>query len=101
LSYRVRFTEEAKEDLDQLYGFLLERDLNTAEDAVRAIEVGLEMLERFPFACRKAADGRHGPLIREFIVSFGNSGYVVLFEITARDIVTILALRHPRESDYY
>jgi len=36
VSYRVRFTAEARRDLDQLYDFLLERDLNAAEEAFRA-----------------------------------------------------------------
>ena len=101
MSYRVRFTEEAKQDLDQLYDFLLRRDLEAADEAVKAIEQALTMLERFPFSCRKAADGRHGSFLRELVVPFGSTGYVVLFEISGRDTVTILAVRHQRESDYY
>jgi plasmid stabilization system protein ParE len=101
VSYRVRFTAEAKEDLDQLYHFLLERDLAAAGEALKAIEQALTMLEEFPFSCRKAAGGRHGPLLRELVVPFGDAGYVVLFEISGRDTVTILAVRHQRESDYY
>jgi plasmid stabilization system protein ParE len=101
VSYRVRFTEEAKQDLDQLYKFLLEKDLRAAEEAAKAIEEGLVLLQRFPFACRKAADGRYGPLLRELLVPFGNAGYVALFEISDRKTVTVLAVRHQRESDYY
>jgi plasmid stabilization system protein ParE len=100
VSYRVRFTAEAKRDLDQLYDFLLETDLNAAEDAVVAIEEALTMLHKFPFACRKASEGRYGPLLRELVVPFGSAGYVVLFEISGRDTVTVLAVRHQRESDY-
>jgi len=101
LSYRVRFTADARRDLDQLYDFLLERDLNAAEEAVKAIEEALAILEKFPFACRKAADGRYGPLLRELVIPFGSAGCVVLFEINGRHLVTILAVRHQRESDYY
>jgi plasmid stabilization system protein ParE len=101
VSYRVRFTAEAKQDLDQLYDFLLARDLNASEEAVTAIEEAMTILEKFPFACRKASDGRHGPLLRELLVPFGSAGYVVLFEIDGRHRVTILAVRHQRESDYY
>ncbi|NTU94105.1 MAG: type II toxin-antitoxin system RelE/ParE family toxin, partial [Chlorobiaceae bacterium] len=32
---------------------------------------------------------------------FGNSGYVALFEIQEERMVTILAVRHQREDDYY
>ena len=96
---RVRVAPGAKRDLDTLYEFLLERDLGAAAEAVDAIELALTLLERFPFSCRKAASGRHGPLLRELVVPFGSSGYVVLFEITRRDLVTVLAVRHQRESD--
>jgi plasmid stabilization system protein ParE len=101
VSYRVRFTAEAREDLDRLYGFLLERDLTAAGEALEAVEQALAMLEKFPFSCRKAADGSHGPFLRELVVPFGGAGDVVLFEISGRDTVTILAVRHQRESDYY
>ena len=101
MSYRVRFTPEAKHDLDQLYDFLLQRDLDAAADALTAIEQSLVMLETLPFSCRKAAGGAHGPLLRELIVPFGSAGYVVLFEISGKRAVTILAVRHQRENDYY
>jgi len=34
VSYRVRFTEEAKKGLERLYSFLLEKDLELAAEAV-------------------------------------------------------------------
>jgi hypothetical protein len=44
----------------------------------------------------------------ELVIPFGASGYVALFEIegaqddvTSENYVTILALRHQREDDYY
>ena len=101
MSYRVRFTEEAKKDLERLYSFLLEKDLELAAEAVDAIEQALTVLKKFPFSCRKAASGRHGPFLRELVVSFGSAGYVVLFEISGRDAVTVLAVRHQHESDFY
>ena len=70
-------------------------------EALQAIEQALTMLEKFPFSCRKAADGGHGPFLRELVVPFGSAGYVVLFEVSGRHTVTVLAVRHQRESDYY
>jgi len=35
------------------------------------------------------------------LVSFGTSGYVVLYEIEGDHVVTILAVRHQREDDYH
>jgi len=98
--FRVRFTEEAEADLLRLYDFLLEHDLATAERALDAIKEALRLLEQFPFSCRKAGDGRHGPRIREMVIPFGASGYVALFEIEDARTVTVLAVRHQRESDY-
>jgi plasmid stabilization system protein ParE len=99
--FQVRFTEKAKSDLNRLYDFLLEFDIVTAERSLQAIEDGLRFLRRSPFSCRKAADGAHGPLLRELIIPFGASGYLALFEIEDAHTVTILALRHQREDDFH
>ena len=99
--YRVRFTPGAEADLLRLYDFLLEHDLAIAQRALDVIKDALQLLEQFPFSCRKAADGHHGPRLREIIIPFGTAGYVALFEIEDAGTVTILAVRHQRESDYY
>lgn len=97
----VRFTEEAEADLLRLFDNLLERDIAAAERARLAIAKAVELLEIFPFSCRKANGGASDPFLRELIIPFGNSGYVALFEIEAGGYVTILALRHQREDDYH
>lgn len=98
MSWRVRYTRVAREDLLQLYGFLLERDIAAAEEALVAIDKAVELLQSFPFTCRKASPDN--PLLRELLVSFGSSGCVVLYDIEDRHTVTILAVRHQREDDY-
>jgi plasmid stabilization system protein ParE len=99
VSYRVRFTAAAREDLQRLFAFLLERDPVAARRARDAIEKAFGLLRDFPFTCRKAeADN---PLLRELVIPFGAAGYVALFEIEDEQTVTILALRHQREDDYY
>lgn len=99
--FHVRFTEQAQSDLRRLYEFLLAFDIHTAERALLAIENGLDFLRKSPFSCRKAADGAHGPLLRELIISFGASGYLALFEIEDAHTVTILAVRHQKEDDFH
>jgi plasmid stabilization system protein ParE len=99
LSYPVRYTRAAREDLVRLYRYLLERDVEAAARALEAIERGVAMLRLFPFTCRKIDDGN--PFLRELIVSFGTSGYVLLFEIESAEQVTILAVRHQLEDDYH
>jgi len=100
VTYKVRLTLEAEEDLDRLYGFLLEHDVDAAERAVDAIEHAFQLLAYSPFSCRKAllADN---PRIREIVIPFGRSGYVALFEIENGRIITVCAIRHQREHDYH
>ena len=99
MSYRVRYTREAKEDLERLYRFLLDQDLPAARRAKDTISKAMDFLKDFPFACKKATS--ENPFLREMLISFGHSGYVVLFEIEDKTTVTILAVRHQREEDYH
>lgn len=104
MSFTVRFTRQALEDLERLYDFVLERelsrggDLEVAERAIEAIENGIATLGYSPFTCRKAGVD---PFVRELVIPFGASGYVALFEIEASDSVMIAAVRHQREDDYH
>ena len=99
--FKVRFTTEAEADLLRLFDFVLEQDVAAAEKAGEAIAKAIELLEVFPFSCRKALGGDGNPFLRELIVPFGGSGYVALFEIENRETVTFLAVRHQREEDYH
>jgi len=99
--YAVRLTPGAEADLLRLFDFALEQDITVARSAREAIAKALELLEVFPFSCRKALGGDGNPFLRELIIPFGGSGYVALFEIENRDTVTLLAVRHQREEDYH
>jgi plasmid stabilization system protein ParE len=100
VTYKVRLTVEAREDLDRLYDFLLKRDLGAAERALAAIEQALTLLAYTPFSCRKALLQK-SPRWRELLIPFGHSGYVALFEIDDDRTVTVTAVRHQREEDYH
>ena len=99
MKYRVRYTKAAKEDLLRLYEFLVKYDLEAARRALDAIRKSIDLLQDFPFTCRKASSDN--PFLREMVIGFGDNGYVALFEIEVENIVTILAVRHQREEDYY
>lgn len=99
MSYRVRYTRAARDDLHRLYAFLLERDPYAASLAREAIGKSIVVLQEFPFTCRKAIP--NNPFLREMVIPFGAAGYVALFEIESDEIVTILAIRHQREDDYH
>ena len=99
MSFRVRFTGAARDDLKRLFEFLLEQDVQTARRARDAIVKATEFLADFPFSCRKA--DANNSFLREPIIPFGNAGYVALFEIEDESTVTILTVRHQREEDYH
>ncbi len=102
MSHVIRLTEEAQTDLLRLYDFLIEQDPDTtrvAESALDSITQAFQFLRNFPYGCRKVMP--HNPYLRELIIPFGSTGYVALFEIEPDDLVTILAVRHQRESDYH
>ncbi len=102
MSYRIRFTEEAENDLVRLYEFILARDeadWSLAERTLEAIRNGLHSLALTPFSFRKAMPDN--PFLREVVIPFGASGYVALYEIEPEETITILAVRHQREDDYH
>ena len=101
MTYRVRFTEEAENDLVRRYEFVLQGDADwqLAERALEAIRNAIRSLELTPFSFRKATPGN--PFLRELIIPFGASGYVALYEIDTEETLTILAVRHQREDDYH
>ncbi|WP_322024505.1 type II toxin-antitoxin system RelE/ParE family toxin [Burkholderia sp. BCC1977] len=98
----VRFTSAAADDLDRLYACVVDRDdaeVERGERAPAAVASGIATLESSPFTCRKVHPSM--PFLRELLIPFGASGYVALFEIDDGQTVTILAVRHQRESDYH
>lgn len=99
MSYHVRYTKQAREDIKRLYSFLVAQDQQAATRAKDAIANAMQFLKEFPFSCHKAPS--NNSFLREMLVSFGQSGYVMLFEIENSKTVTILAIRHQREEDYY
>jgi plasmid stabilization system protein ParE len=98
VTFRVRYTKAARDDLRRLYEHLLDRDVTAARRARTKIAKGVELLKEFPLTCRKAA--ADSPFLRELVIPFGSTGYVMLFEIQDASTVTILAVRHQREDDY-
>lgn len=103
MTFQVRYSAAASEDLHRLYDHLLDRattveELDIAERALTAIVDAVNSLRRSPFIYRKAGAS---PFLRELIIPFGHSGYVALFEVEDATTVTILAVRHQLEDDYH
>lgn len=104
MTFKVEFTPEADADLDRLFDFLLDR-AETVEDAMLAYEavavireVADRHLSMTPYSYRKV-DQR--PTLRELIVPFGSTGYVLRFDIRTPELVLVIGARHQREEDYH
>jgi len=98
---KVRYTLAAKEDLKRLFTLLAEREYQAAIQARKTLAASMQILQQFPFTCRKAGDEVKNHFLRELLISFGSSGYVALFDIEDETTVTIIAVRHQREEDYH
>ena len=98
MTFKVRYTKAARSDLRRLFAYLARHNLALATKARAKIAKATELLQDFPFTCRRASPAHH--FLRELVINFGASGYVQLFEIDSSDTVTIMAVRHQREDDY-
>ncbi len=99
--YHVEVSDAAQEDMERLHDFLSDIDMRLADKAINEILKGYDFLKTFPQSCRLASFNEPGTKYRELIVNFGKSGYLVLFEINDEKTLTIIAVKHQRESDYH
>ncbi len=94
---RLIWSPQALSDVQRLYRFLASHNLDAAKRAVKAIRQGVKVLGHQPAVGRPIPDME--PEYREWLIDFGDNGYVVLYRL-AGDEVVILAVRHQREVGY-
>ena len=94
---RLIWSPTALEDVKRLYRFLAEKNLDAAKRAIEAIRKGVTVISSQPGIGRPVDD--MDPEYREWLIDYGNSGYVVLYRCDVKNAV-ILAVRHQREAGY-
>lgn len=94
----VVWTRNALQRLREAYYFLLQHDKDAAETAVGKIRHSISLLRNNPQLGRPVLE-LPGSNTRELIVSYGASGYVVLYELEDSRVV-IMNLRHQKELGY-
>jgi plasmid stabilization system protein ParE len=95
---RVIVTEAAAEGLERCRQFLVAKAPEAARRAGQAIEKHLLLLESAPDIGRPFPEI---PELRELVIAFGDSGYVLLYRHEpADDTVYVLAIRHQKEAGY-
>lgn len=104
MTFKVEFTPEAEADLDRLFDFLLDRaetvdDAMLAYQAIGAIRTAADShLSITPYSYRKVGVR---PTLRELIVPFGSTGYILRFDIRTPELVLVIGARHQREEDFH
>ena len=93
---RLIWSPPALRDLQRLHRFLAGKNADAAKRAVAAIRDRLKIVARRPGVGRPAEDME--PEYREWLIEFGDSGYVVLYRYDGQTAV-ILAVRHQRERE--
>lgn len=89
-------SERAFSDLERITQFAHDQRPGAASEALGTIFDALAVLELHPAIGRPAVG-----VIRELVISFGDTGYVALYRIRPRGRrVEILAVRHQREAGY-
>jgi len=94
---RLIWTPEALRDIQSCYRFLAPKNQAAASKAVQSNREGMRVVAEHPEAGRPVA--RMDPEFREWLIGFGDSGYVVLYRLDG-DTAVVLAVRHQREAGY-
>ncbi|QGH60442.1 type II toxin-antitoxin system RelE/ParE family toxin [Serratia proteamaculans] len=91
------WTPAALQDIQRLYRFLAEKDLNSAKRAVVTIRRSINILAHQPQVGRPIEE--MDTEFREWPIDFGNSGYIALYRFDGNTAV-LLAVRHQSEAGY-
>jgi plasmid stabilization system protein ParE len=94
---RLIWSPAALRDLQRLYRFLAENSPAAAQRAINLIRTSMKDVEQHPEIGRPA-EGMD-PVYREWLIDFGDSGYVALYRLDGLTAV-ILALKHQKEAGY-
>ena len=94
---RLIWSPSALLDVQRLYRFLAEKNIDAAKLAVKAIREGVKVVAQQPGIGRPVQDME--PQYREWLIDFGDSGYIALYRYDGQTAV-IVAVRHQREAGY-
>jgi len=91
---RLIWSRPALLDVQCLYRFLAEKNVEAAKRAVKTIREGVKILADHPEIGRSAESME--PEYREWLIDFGDSGYVALYRYDGY-VAVIVAVRHQNE----
>ena len=91
------WSPSALQDVHRVYRFLAENNIDAAKRAAKAIRDGVKILAHQPEVGRPVEE--MDPEYREWLIDFGDSGYIALYRYDGR-MAVILAVRHQKEAGY-
>lgn len=91
------WSRSALQDVQRVYHFLANSNIDAAKRAVKTIRESVNIIARQPEIGRPVEDMQ--PEFREWMIGFGDSGYVALYRYDGH-VVVILAVRHQKEAGY-
>ncbi len=94
---RLIWTPEALKDVQRCHRFIASKNPDAASRAACAISEGMQTVAAHPGSGRPA--DKMDTAFREWLIPFGDSGYVVLYRFDG-DLAVVLAVRHQREAGY-
>ena len=94
---KIKYTAAALRDLQRLRKFLQPKNPLAAKRAGQAIIKSVRILGEQAQLGRPVED--MPPEFREWLIDFGDSGYIALYHFDGKEIV-ILAIRHQKEAGY-
>lgn len=94
---RLIWSPPALLDMQHLYRFLAAKNMDAAKRAVKTIRESVMIIAEQPGIGRPAEDMELE--YREWMIEFGDSGYVVLYRYDGQTAV-IVAVRHQKEVGY-
>lgn len=94
---RLIWSPPALLDVQRIYRFLAEKNIDAAKRAVKVIREGVKIIAQQPGIGRPTEDME--PEYRECLIDFGDSGYVALYRYSGQAAV-IVAVRHQKEAGY-
>lgn len=97
---RLHYSDIFFRDMQRYYRHLVGINPRAADKAYDAVARHLELLVDFPMIGRRVDADDEAIMLRELIVPFGSSGYIILFEVIDDETLAVLAIRHQREDDY-
>jgi plasmid stabilization system protein ParE len=95
---QVKFAPAALRDLERLREFLRPKNAEAAKRAAAAIVKAVQVLGSQPHIGRTVEELPEA--FREWLIEYGDSGYVARYRHDGGEHVTVLSIRHQKEAGY-